>query len=78
MKYKCKKCGICAKNCPVSCITGEIRKTPFVISQNECIKCGNCYEVCPFDAIDKLPGQVSTEKVETKEEINVEDEYYKV
>lgn len=77
---RCKKCGICAKNCPVNCISGEIRKTPFVISQNECIKCGNCFDVCPFDAIDKLPGMVITETVEqgTHKEKNIEDEYYEI
>lgn len=48
---KCIKCGLCAKNCPVNCISGEIRKTPFVIDQNKCIKCGNCFSVCPVKAV---------------------------
>ncbi|MGE5391645.1 MAG: NADH-ubiquinone oxidoreductase-F iron-sulfur binding region domain-containing protein [Deltaproteobacteria bacterium] len=43
---KCKSCGICAKKCPVSCITGE-KKQPYVIEQEKCIKCGTCLEVCP-------------------------------
>ena len=49
---KCKKCGLCAKNCPVNCITGD-RQTPYVIDQEACVKCGTCYEKCPFDAISK-------------------------
>jgi len=48
---KCKKCGICAKNCPVDCIEGD-KETPYVINQEECIKCGSCRKVCPFDAVD--------------------------
>ncbi|MFO8062115.1 MAG: NADH-quinone oxidoreductase subunit NuoF [bacterium] len=48
---KCKKCGICAKNCPVDCIEGD-KETPYVINQEECIKCGSCRNVCPFDAVD--------------------------
>lgn len=49
---KCKGCGICAKNCPVNCISGK-PKTPYVIDQGECIKCGTCQDKCPFDAITK-------------------------
>ena len=57
MKYviaadHCKKCGICAKNCPVSCISGD-KNTPYVIDQEKCIKCGACMEKCPFKAIFK-------------------------
>ncbi len=46
----CKNCGICAKNCPVNCISGD-KKTPYVIDQEKCIKCGACMEKCPFKAI---------------------------
>lgn len=48
---KCKSCGICAKNCPASCISGE-KKVPYVIDQDKCIKCGSCIEKCPFGAIE--------------------------
>ncbi len=48
----CKSCGICARNCPVNCISGE-KKTPYVIDQEKCIKCGACMEKCPFKAIFK-------------------------
>lgn len=48
----CKNCGICAKNCPVSCISGD-KKTPYAIDQEKCIKCGACMVKCPFKAIFK-------------------------
>ena len=43
---KCIGCGICAKQCPVNCISGEPRQKYF-IDQEACIKCGICYEKCP-------------------------------
>jgi len=49
---KCKACGICAKQCPVSAISGK-PKTPYVIDQGKCIKCGACLEKCPFKAISR-------------------------
>ncbi len=49
---RCKSCGICAKNCPVNCISGE-KGLPYVIDQDKCIKCGTCMAKCPFKAIFK-------------------------
>ena len=50
---KCKKCSLCARNCPVGAISGEVGKTPFVIDANKCIKCGVCISNCRFGAIIK-------------------------
>jgi len=46
----CKGCGLCKRNCPVSCISGEIKQT-HVIDTEKCIKCGTCITKCPFHAI---------------------------
>jgi len=50
---KCKKCSLCARNCPVKAISGEVGKTAFVIDSEKCIKCGLCFNSCHFGAISK-------------------------
>ena len=47
---KCKKCGLCFKNCPVGAIEGS-REEGFKINPDKCIKCGLCKANCHFDAI---------------------------
>lgn len=48
----CIGCTKCARNCPVSCISGKVKER-HVINTDECIKCGNCMEVCPVGAVIK-------------------------
>jgi NADP-reducing hydrogenase subunit HndC len=47
---RCVGCTLCAKVCPVHCISGK-PKEPHVIDQACCVKCGACLEKCKFDAI---------------------------
>ena len=49
---RCKGCSLCARNCPVGAISGEV-KSPFKIDPEKCIKCGLCMSNCKFSAIDK-------------------------
>ena len=52
LEDKCIGCTVCARNCPVSCITGE-RKKPHSIDPKACIKCGVCFSKCKFGAIER-------------------------
>ena len=47
---KCVGCTLCARRCPVKCISGE-KKEPHQIDQQKCIRCGQCYNACRFEAI---------------------------
>lgn len=46
----CVGCTLCARNCPVNCISGQ-PKAEHIIDQARRIKCGRCFEVCRFDAV---------------------------
>ena len=48
----CIGCGLCARKCPVKCISGE-KKERHAIDAARCIKCGTCREVCPVQAVTR-------------------------
>ena len=48
---KCRKCGLCARQCPVNAISGKVGKEVFSIDTEKCIKCGGCVGACHFNAI---------------------------
>ncbi len=50
LEDKCVGCTLCAKNCPVDAINGEVKKSHKIDSE-KCIKCGKCKEVCKFGAV---------------------------
>lgn len=49
----CKGCTKCARQCPVSAISGEVKQA-HKIDQSKCIKCGVCLKACPFNAIKEI------------------------
>jgi len=51
---RCDGCHVCLKACPVSAITGEVKKL-HTINKITCEKCGACIEVCKRNAILKVP-----------------------
>lgn len=51
-KAKCIGCGLCARKCPVNCISGD-KAQKFTIDASKCIKCGECFKACKFSAVLK-------------------------
>jgi NADP-reducing hydrogenase subunit HndC len=52
LEDKCKRCGVCVRNCPSAAISGD-RTAGYRINPEKCVKCGNCAEACKFNAINK-------------------------
>jgi formate hydrogenlyase subunit 6/NADH:ubiquinone oxidoreductase subunit I len=57
---RCTGCLLCAKACPIDCITIELQKNPetgqreirrFDIDIGRCMYCGLCSEACKFDSL---------------------------
>lgn len=46
----CTGCGVCVRNCPQGCISGE-KKKPHTIDTTLCIRCGMCMDGCKFGAV---------------------------
>jgi NADP-reducing hydrogenase subunit HndC len=49
---KCKRCGLCLKNCSAGAVSGT-REEGYQINQQKCVKCAQCFEVCKLKAIKK-------------------------
>ena len=66
--HACIFCGVCAKKCPVSCISvrrdskskGEGRRSQYlgsiVVDEPRCIACGRCVESCALNALVPTAG----------------------
>ena len=50
---KCIGCGMCAKHCPVHCISGNLKELHH-IDTDACIKCNACITSCPVQAITHI------------------------
>jgi nitroreductase/ferredoxin len=56
---KCKKDGLCAKDCPATIIRLPQKGFPEIIPgfEKACLECGHCVAVCPHDALshERIP-----------------------
>lgn len=42
----CILCGLCARNCPQSCITVDRNAKTWTINRDDCVQCGACIDAC--------------------------------
>ncbi|MCD4656732.1 MAG: 4Fe-4S binding protein, partial [Planctomycetes bacterium] len=61
---KCTGCQMCARNCPVDCISGE-KKQVHVIDDSKCVRCGVCVDSCPVkvDAVRVISPRGANPKI---------------
>ncbi|MFA5362612.1 MAG: NADH-ubiquinone oxidoreductase-F iron-sulfur binding region domain-containing protein [Candidatus Omnitrophota bacterium] len=52
LQDKCKRCGVCMKNCASLAISGS-KEEGYTIDPAKCTKCERCFEVCKFKAVVK-------------------------
>ncbi len=50
IEENCIGCTKCARACPTSCISGNVKEL-HIIDTNNCIKCGACAIACPVNAV---------------------------
>jgi NADP-reducing hydrogenase subunit HndC len=50
---KCTGCGLCSRDCPVSCISKAEGKK-YVIDTARCVRCSACFDACRFEAVLKV------------------------
>jgi len=52
-REKCTGCGLCARDCPVPCIS-KVDGKKYAIDASRCIRCSSCSDACRFDAVLKV------------------------
>ncbi|MDR1417417.1 MAG: 4Fe-4S dicluster domain-containing protein [Prevotellaceae bacterium] len=55
---KCKKCGLCERNCKASCIDAK----NLTIDTSRCVACFSCMEACRFGAMKYAPVRIGKKK----------------
>jgi ferredoxin len=66
---KCKKCGLCERNCKASCIDMK----NLTIDRSRCVTCFNCMEKCNFSAIKFVPVRIGKMSEAASEEDGAAD-----